>query len=415
MKDCPHCRAQAHYHRARLLVAGMLIPVLMLGLFAIFNAKATAQMFTIVSCTSSSPCTGGNNKSTGSGVYGVSSKGYGVQGKTPTTSYLDAAIFGQATNNAYGVEGSSVNNSAVYGTTTNGIGVEGISNTATGVYGQGGSFGLYASTPTGGIAGLYVLGASNDGGQIFSSTGRGLFVQNGCNNNACGETNPVIEASSLGNGEGVDSFTGGELAGRFENNGASPQGDGVEMYGQYIGLISRAPASGGYPEVLTDLNNNDLFFVDGSGNVFYHGGLFNFLRTRDGNVAKSYGAVSTVPSVEDSGTARLSGGVAQVAFNPAFARSIDGQAQYQVMLTPDGDTRGLYVAQKGSAGFVVRELQGGRSSISFDYHIYATKLGYARERMTEMTPAFVRAMEPRSAVKRVTVRPQQPIKITLHK
>jgi hypothetical protein len=64
------------------------------------------------------------------------------------------------------------------------------------------------------------------------------------------------------------------------------------------------------------------------------------------------------------------------------------------MLTPDGDTKGLFVASKSPSGFVVREVQGGHATISFDYHIYATSLGQAGQRMTELTPAQSAAVMP---------------------
>lgn len=425
MKDHAAYRNGAVPKAVRIVATGLLIPTLLVGLLAIFDGKALAAAFSIVTCNSSNPCTGGSNSGSGAGVSGTSAKGFGVMGKTTsgtaavygttsTTSFLDAAVFGKATNNANGVEGSSVNNSGVYGTTTNGIGVEGISNNATGVYGQG-TIGLYASSPLGGTSAIYALGASTDGAQIYSDSTRGIYAQNGCGG-ACLNSSPTIEAVSDGAGEGVQSFTSGQLAGRFENNGGSPQGDGVEIYGQYIGLISRAPAGGGtYPYVATDLNNNDLFYIDGNGNVYYHGSLINFARTRDGNIADTFETTSTTPSIEDNGTARLSFGIAHVALNPAFARTIDPGRPYQVMITPGGDTRGLYVMQKGSTYFTVREVEGGHSSISFDYHVYATKLGYANNQMTEMSPSMLHSFEPRARTRTVRPQPVQPIKISPHK
>jgi hypothetical protein len=372
-------------------------------------------------------CDGGKNSSSGPGVLAQSASGYGVTAKTttgtaailaqtPSTSFSASAILGQSTKNAEGVKGTSLANTAVEGSSTNSDGVDGInSKGGTGVYGQGGSFGLYASTPSGGISAIYALGASVDGAQIYSDSTRAIYAQNGCGG-GCVNSSPVIEAVSNGAGEGVQSFTSGQLAGRFENNGGSPQGDGVEIYGQYIGLISRAPAgTGTYPFVLTDLSNNDLFFVDGAGDVYYHGSLNNFARTRDGNYVKSFGATSTTPSIEDNGTARLTLGVAQVALNPAFARAIDGQRPYQVMLTPDGDTRGLYIAQKTPTFFTVREVQGGHSSIAFDYHVYATQFGYAGVHMTEMTPSFRSAVEPHVKITHVTARPRLAIKLPVRK
>jgi len=410
--------------KPRLLAAGMTVPILALSMLAAFDGKAAAAMFSIVTCGTATACAGGNNTGTGPGVSASSKSNYGLKattvkgpaailGSNATNLAGNAAISGQSSNWAYGVIGNSFNNTGVLGESTNGTGVDGIGG-PTGVYGQGSSFGLYASTPSGGVSAIYALGASVDGAQIFSDSGRGILAQNGCGG-GCVNGNPAIEAVSNVAGEGVDAFTSGELAGRFENNGGSPQGDGMETYGQYIGLIARAPASGGYPFVATDLNNNDLFFVDGGGNVYYHGSLINFLHTRDGNMAKSFSTSSTTPSIEDNGSARLVAGVAQIALNPAFARSIDGQRPYQVMLTPDGDTRGLYIAQKTPTSFTVREVQGGHSSIAFDYHVYATKLGYASEHMIEMTPSFLHAVEPRAQTKKVTPVIKQPIKLHVHK
>ena len=55
---------------------------------------------------------------------------------------------------------------------------------------------------------------------------------------------------------------------------------------------------------------------------------------------------------------------------------------YQVFLTPDGDVRGpLYVSQKFAGGFTVREAQGGRSSIFFDYRIVAHRAGSSDARL----------------------------------
>ena len=80
---------------------------------------------------------------------------------------------------------------------------------------------------------------------------------------------------------------------------------------------------------------------------------------------------TTSPAIEDTGTAHLVYGSANVYLSPSFARSIDPRYGYQVFLTPGGDTRGLYVAGKYARGFTVREVQGGRSSFNFDYQVSA--------------------------------------------
>jgi hypothetical protein len=91
------------------------------------------------------------------------------------------------------------------------------------------------------------------------------------------------------------------------------------------------------------------------------------------NVARqrvlTYAAQSTSASLEDVGTARLAGGVANIALDPAFAATID-RSRYHVFVTADGDAS-LYVAQKTAAGFVVRETRSGRSTLDFEYRIVA--------------------------------------------
>jgi hypothetical protein len=58
---------------------------------------------------------------------------------------------------------------------------------------------------------------------------------------------------------------------------------------------------------------------------------------------------------------------------------------YHVFLTPNGDCKGLYVAQKLPTSFVVRELGGGTASIAFDYRIMAKRKGYEQIRLADRT------------------------------
>jgi hypothetical protein len=68
--------------------------------------------------------------------------------------------------------------------------------------------------------------------------------------------------------------------------------------------------------------------------------------------------------VEDFGEGQLVAGQAQVRLDPELAALVRGDA-YLVFLTPEGDSRGLYVAGKGPTGFAVQEQQGGTSSLPF--------------------------------------------------
>jgi hypothetical protein len=54
-----------------------------------------------------------------------------------------------------------------------------------------------------------------------------------------------------------------------------------------------------------------------------------------------------------------------------FANVIDSRTNYMVFITPEGDNRGVYVADITHAGFSVHESQGGRSTLMFSNRIVA--------------------------------------------
>jgi hypothetical protein len=67
---------------------------------------------------------------------------------------------------------------------------------------------------------------------------------------------------------------------------------------------------------------------------------------------------------EDFGSGQLSNGAVTVALEPTFRQTVNTDADYHVFLTPNGDSRGLYVTQKTAVSFEVREQGGGTSSIA---------------------------------------------------
>jgi hypothetical protein len=86
-------------------------------------------------------------------------------------------------------------------------------------------------------------------------------------------------------------------------------------------------------------------------------------------------------TVEDFGEAHVVGGRAYVPLDRTFASSIDGSRSYLVFITPEGDSRGLYVTGKSTSGFTVRESMGGSSSLAFQYRIVAHPYGDTTARM----------------------------------
>jgi hypothetical protein len=101
--------------------------------------------------------------------------------------------------------------------------------------------------------------------------------------------------------------------------------------------------------------------------------------TSGGQHVLAYAAESASETLEDVGTGRMVGGVANVTIDRAFGSTIDRSA-YHVFLTPKGDAS-IYVGQETPAGFVVRETHGGRSTLDFDYRIIARPIDAAPDRL----------------------------------
>lgn len=347
---------------------------------------ASIAPFVTTTCSSTIPCIEGANTSSGTGVLAESANGRGLYALTKHNSTsaasgtfgvlgLDDSASGTfnsgveglsvrgtgvsgSSSNGYGVNGSSTNGYGVGGSSTNSIGLYGSSTNYLGVYGVGPTYGVYGAATTGygavdvsGNVGVYATGPSY--GMYSVSSGKAVLGST---------TGGVAIYAQSSSGRAFEGHTGSGVGLYVTNAG----GNGGDVTGSYIGTITR---SNTYPLVATDASGNVVFYVDGSGNVSYHGALQSFSERRAGVVL--YNPQSTMPAVEETGTARLRLGRASVYFSSNFARSIDVRRGYQVFLTPNADTRGLYVEGKYARGFMVREVAGGRGSFDFDYRVYA--------------------------------------------
>jgi hypothetical protein len=88
-----------------------------------------------------------------------------------------------------------------------------------------------------------------------------------------------------------------------------------------------------------------------------------------------------MPSIDDFGEAQLVSGHAYVRLSADFANVIDKNVNYLVFITPEGDSRGVYVTDKTQVGFTVKENQGGHSSLAFSYRIVAKPYGVNKPRL----------------------------------
>jgi len=302
-------------------------------------AKAV-EAFAVTTCAAaSSACTGGKNTSSGSGVVGSSTNGNGIVAQTKYVSKsgtnYKSGLLGQdlSTSGKFdaGVTGTSTRGTGVLGTSSSMIGVNGLSSTNTGVWGQvsGGS-----AQPTG------VVG---------------------------------VDTSSNIAGAGVAGQTkvGSGVVGSTTGSRSSTQA-----------ILGLAP-NGGYVFVGAGSGNATVATLDNQGNLAVAGVIYTGGSCANCGAARqeSYSTTAATPTIEDSGEAQLNGGAAYVHLDPSFAAGIDPRQGYFVLVTPEAETRGLYVAQRTLSGFIVRENFNGRSNGPFAYRIVAHPYGVHAPRL----------------------------------
>jgi hypothetical protein len=380
-------------------------------------ARAQEGAGSYASCGSPSPCLVESNTSSGPGLKSSSNRGIGLIATTKalgsTSTNGGSALFGQ---DLQKTTGDGVFNVGVNGTSTNGTGVQG-SGGAAGVLGVATSataIGVEAATTnTNGLLfegsgkeignglpvftldayGHAIFGVATPGYESGSVTvnqrcGNGTPMFEGDNQNGlqfqvsdCGD---VIDAGSMFVGTTLDTSTIRSFTGNVSVSDNLIANNGFASSVQ-AGTLTNYSATDAtnvlwlYRGYSTDAGKFTVEMGD-SGSVYARifittGAPIVAQKTSAGSRVDTYAPQSAQPSLEDFGEAQLTDGAASVPLDPRFAAAMDNTMRYYVMLTPEGDCRGVYVARRDNAGFTVRELQGGRSSIAFTYRIVARPLG----------------------------------------
>jgi len=104
------------------------------------------------------------------------------------------------------------------------------------------------------------------------------------------------------------------------------------------------------------------------GNISLKGNLF-FEAEKSYGLRRLYGIGSTTSRYVDEGFARLVNGKANVSINPVLRELISG---YNVFLSAEGLTRGMYIAEKTSSYFVVKSVNAG-SNVGFSWMLRGIK------------------------------------------
>jgi hypothetical protein len=376
----------------------------------------------------------------GSGVDGLQGQGtlHGVYAAAPTY-----GLYGVATNttgNSFGVYGSGGSN-GVYGVAPNfglygvatatsgnsvgvyGTGIDGLqgSGSAYGVYAAAsgsGSTGVYGTAPQFGVYGVATAGSGNTVG-VYGNGADGL--------QGAGTVHGVY---ANGGQYGVTSFTSAGIAGSYGvYQGASALGatfaypgggvwadtnvnleDGERPVAALLAtadnggaaiLYNNSPSfatltvenvgGGGTGDVIHAEGTRGSCTLSGGGDAACTGVLKSVVATTSSAGARrveTYSMQSPENWFEDFGSGALSNGTATIKLDPTFTQTVNTGTEYHVFLTPNGDSKGLYVSQKSATSFEVREQGGGVSSVAFDYRIVAKRVGYEKVRLADVTERF---------------------------
>ncbi|GAC1404588.1 MAG: hypothetical protein NVSMB64_08020 [Candidatus Velthaea sp.] len=170
----------------------------------------------------------------------------------------------------------------------------------------------------------------------------------------------------------------GDQGGRFvADNQYGVNGTALEIEQDGAGYVLTAHGTGGG----MSLDNNGNLVI--SGTLTQNGVPGATVKPSAFSSGSAFSHGRTVATLEDVGAGRLAYGSAYIRFDPALARGIDFAQRYDVFVTPEGPSAGVYVAEKTAQGFAVHENPGGRSNVDFSYRVVAKALSVPAQATTD--------------------------------
>ena len=329
-------------------------------------------------CTSSSPCIEYDNSGSGPGIRGISVVGNGLSGSTKNKSTFNNARAGVMGNDV----GTGSFNSGVHGLSVNGTGVSGQSTNAVGVFGTGLAVGVSGDAPFGvGVRGdtrdgIGMRGDATDGAGVLGSSTTGVGVEAVGGGMLSSHHYPALSVVGNTSSDLIDGCPSGTANPcSRESAGFSVDNSGNATVNNLIVVHQTDAAEGIIAFDNIDVESPAEFTQNAVCVAGCPASATSVRRVR------TYSPQSSQPMIEDNGEAQLVNGSAYVRVDPAFANVVDQRTIYSVSITPEGNSNGLYVNQKTLNGFAVRENNGGRSSVAFEYRIVAKPFGSTAKRL----------------------------------
>ena len=379
--------------KSRFGMLAVIFVVAVLGAVGLLRSQSIASdLHNVValissSCHSSSPCLQWTNTAKGTAIAGVALHGGdALSGLTTYVTYdrkkgVAGVIGVDATSDPLGQFNSGVTGDSTYGTgvtaySANHVGLHAYSISGHGaeiesLQGNGVDGTTAAPSKTQGPGGVGVEGEdlSSDGG----NGNFGGFFDSPNGTGVKGHSYSWVGAEVVGGGR--DPSTGANVPALSIAMDGSPGIDLVDA------CLTKTPCDNAHA-VFTLLDDGSAHFLNsGAGPVRITGNLevdgtctgcmVLSATTATGKHLAAYAPRVSVPTIDDVGESQLIHGTAYVAIDARFGSLVDHARNYLVFVTPEGDCNGLFIAQRTAAGFSVRELRGGTSSVGFSYRIVA--------------------------------------------
>ncbi|HMD49791.1 MAG TPA: hypothetical protein VKG79_11860 [Bryobacteraceae bacterium] len=359
----------------------------------------------------------GDPSGNGTGVYGQGNGRFaqgvrGIGGHGPNSSPIDpAGVYGQGgAGNAYGVEGrgsgqfagvagfgaasensSPVSPAGVYGQAGAGN-ANGVEGRGSGNFAGVAGFGDASNTANSGIGVFAVGGAPQPASGHFGGPGVYAIGNGGPGYTQLNQSVGVYGIGGAGDAPGVLGQGGstaaagvqGSSGSGFGVSGQSGSGVGVMAFSNSatglvaqgtIGLIASTTAGGG---TAGQFDGNVVI----GGQLTVHGAKSVAVPFPDGSHRKLYCVESPENWFEDFGFGELSNGEAQVQLEEGF-RSVVNSDAYHVFITEYEDNNALYVAERTSAGFLVRA-KASKANGTFSYRVVAKRRDIAAPRFDKV-------------------------------
>ena len=160
-------------------------------------------------------------------------------------------------------------------------------------------------------------------------------------------------------------------------NDVTPDGSASSEESYFGGYFSGGNENGtpsyAYAGMRYNINNNGTSGTDYK--IIGTGTNSTLINDSNGNPRILFSPEAPEILFQDFGVGQLVNGQARISIDPLLKGSlhIDNEHPLKVYVTLEGDCKGVYVTNKTSDGFTVKELQGGTSDAAFSWQIVASR------------------------------------------